>query len=188
MQNSPRDVTELFTEWTKGDRASLDALMPFIYKELHLLAHRYLGSERQNHTLQTTALVNEVYLLLAGQRRVNWKNKSHFFAVCAHLVRRVLVDYARNKHRAKRGGGCAAIDLDSAPVMSAERSSEFIILDEALDQLERIDPRKRQIIEFRYFGGLTTEQVAELLGISPRTVMRDWQLAKAWLHREMQRP
>lgn len=187
MEEFPDRAKELFGEWAAGNREALDALMPFIYQELHSLAHRQLRRERPNHTLQTTALVNEVYVLLAGQRRLDWKDKGRFFSLCAHLLRRVLVDYARHKHRAKRGSGLPPIDLDleNAPIVSAERSSQLVMLDEALRRLERIDERKHKIIELRYFGGLTIEQIADLMEISPRTVTRDWQLAKAWLRREM---
>ena len=185
MEDSPHKAAELFGDWAEGKREALDALMPLIYEELHRLAHRHLRRERENHTLQTTALVNEVYLLLAGHRKLNLKDRGHFFSICTHLLRRILVDYARHKHRAKRGGGLTPIDLESVPVMSVERSSQLIMLDEALQRLEHIDPTKHKIIELRYFGGLTTEQIAELLDISPRTVLRNWQLAKAWLHREM---
>ena len=185
MEESPERAKELFGEWAAGNREALDSLMPYVYKQLHGLAHRHLRRERPNHTLQTTALVNEIYILLAGQRRLDWKDKGHFFSVCAHLLRRILVDYARHKNRAKRGGGLPPIDLESAPIMSAERSAQVVLLDEALNRLEHIDQRKHKIIELRYFGGLTTDQIADLMGISPRTVMRDWQLAKAWLRREM---
>ena len=185
MEESINVAAELFGQWADGKREALDSLMPHIYDELHRLAHRHLRRERENHTLQTTALVNEVYLLLAGQRKLNLKDRGHFFSICTHLLRRILVDYARHKGRAKRGDGIPPLDLESVPVMSAERSSQLIILDEALEKLERVDPTKHKIIELRYFGGLTTEQIAEMLDISPRTVLRNWQLAKAWLHREM---
>jgi RNA polymerase sigma factor (TIGR02999 family) len=177
----------LLLAWGGGDKQALDELMAIVYKELHRLAHRQLAKERADHTLQTSALVNETYMKLIDQKRVQWKDRSQFFALSSKLMRRILIDYARSRQFAKRGGGAAKIPLDEGLVVSPERAAELIAVDEALNALAIHDERKSRIVEMRFFGGLSIEETAELLGVSPGTVMRDWTLAKAWLQREMAR-
>jgi RNA polymerase sigma factor (TIGR02999 family) len=179
------DVTELLVKWSDGDKRALDALMPQIYDELRRLAKRHLNRERPNHTLQSAALVNEVYLQLIDQSRATWHNRAHFFAVAAQLMRRTLVDYARSRQVAKRGGGVTHLQLDEESAVTKERALEVIAVDEALEQLAQFDERKSRIVELRFFAGLSIEQTAEVLKVSPGTVMRDWTLAKAWLQREL---
>ena len=182
---SPHDVTQLLVAWGKGDRAARDELMPLVYEELRRLAHRYMDRERVDHTLQTSALVNEAYLRLIDQKDVHWQNRAHFFGIAAQMMRRILVDYARKRGFAKRGGDMRAVPLDDVMIVSPERASEVVALDDALKCLAERDPRKSQIIELRFFGGLSIEETAEVLGVSPGTVMRDWTFAKAWLRREI---
>lgn len=172
------------------NRDALDALLPLVYDELHRQAHRYLRGERRNHTLQTTALINEAYLRLVGQQSVEWQNRAHFFALAANMMRRILVDYAKTKHRVKRGGADEDISLENALSIHAETTSEavkvdLIALDSALDKLAAKDERLARIVELRYFSGLTVEETAEVLKISTMTVKRDWNVAKAWLHKEI---
>jgi len=184
--SSPNAVTELLLDWSKGDKAAVDKLMPLVYDELRRLAHYYMGRERSGHTLQTTALVNEAYLRLIDQTRVQWQNRAHFFGIASQLMRRILVDYARSRRYAKRGGGARHVPLEeAAPVVSSSRAAEVVALDDALTALAEVDERKSRIVELRFFGGLSIEETAEVLGLSPGTVMRDWTLAKAWLHRYM---
>lgn len=183
MTPSPNEVTELLVEWSNGSQAALEKLMPLVYEELHRLAHRYMGHERPGHTLQTSGLVNEAYLRLIDQNRVQWQNRGHFFAIAAQMMRRVLVDYARNRQYAKHGGGARRVSFDDARMFSPDRASDVVALDEALNELAAFDPRKSQIVELRFFGGLSIEEAAEVLNVSPGTVMRDWTLAKAWLRR-----
>jgi RNA polymerase sigma factor (TIGR02999 family) len=159
--------------------------MPLVYEELHRLARHYMRLERAGHTLQTTALINEAYLRLVDQRSVRWQNRAHFFAIAAQLMRRILVDYARSHARAKRGGDVLKVPLDGAALVSRERAAEIVSLDDALKRLAAIDPRKSQVVELRFFGGLSTEEAVEVLEVSPRTVEREWRLAKAWLRREI---
>jgi len=185
--SSPNEVTRLLLDWSGGDKAALDKLMPLVYDELRRLAHHYMGRERLGHTLQTTALVNEAFLRLIDQRSVEWQNRAHFFGIAARMMRRILVDHARSLRYAKRGGGALQVSLDEALVVSPERAADVVALDDALTALAAIDERKSQIVEMRFFGGLSIEETAELLGVSPGTVMRDWTLAKAWLHREISR-
>jgi RNA polymerase sigma-70 factor (ECF subfamily) len=185
MTPSPNEVTQLLIEWSNGNQAALEKLMPLVYEELHRLAHRYMGHERPGHTLQTSGLVNEAYLRLIDQSRVEWQNRSHFFGIAAQMMRRVLVDYARNRSYAKHGGGAQRVSLDDARIFSPERSDDVVALDEALNELAAFDPRKSQIVELRFFGGLSIDEAAEVLSVSPGTVMRDWTLAKAWLRRAM---
>lgn len=171
-------------------REALDALLPFVYDELHRQAHRYLRGERRNHTLQTTALINEAYLRLVGQNSIEWQNRAHFFGLAANMMRRILVDYAKTKQRAKRGGNDEALPLEDALTIAAETTSEaakidLITLDNALDRLAAKDERLARIVELRYFSGLTVEETAEVLKISEMTVKRDWNVAKAWLHKEI---
>ena len=185
MTASPREVTQLLVAWSDGDAAARDELMPLVYEELRRLAHRYMGRERTGHTLQTSALVNEAYLRLIDQSRVKWQNRAHFFGIAARMMRRILVDYARSRGYAKRGGDARQVSLDEAAVVSEERATEVVALDDALKCLAEIDVRKSQIVELRFFGGLSIEETAEVLAVSPGTVMRDWTLAKAWLRREI---
>ena len=185
MTPNPNEVTQLLVAWSNGDSAARDALMPLVHDELRRLAHRYMGRERGNHTLQTSALVNEAYLRLIDQKDVHWQNRAHFFGIAAQMMRRILVDYARMRGFAKRGGDMRAVPLDDVMIVSPVRAAEVVALDDALKLLAERDPRKSQIIELRFFGGLSIEETAEVLGISPGTVMRDWTFAKAWLRREM---
>src|SRR5881398_1220850 len=179
-QSSTHDVTELLIEWSNGDKAALDKLMPLIQQELRRLAHHYMSHERPGHTLQTTALVNEAYLRLVNRKDVHWQNPTHFFAIAATLMRSILVDHARSHSYAKRGGGARKIALDEAVIISEERAAEVVALDEALGQLAEIDPRQSRIVEMRFFAGLTIEETAEVLSLSPATIKREWSTAKAW--------
>jgi RNA polymerase sigma factor (TIGR02999 family) len=179
---SPKEVTRLLVGWGNGDQAALDELIPLVYDELRRLAGRYMRRESQGHTLQTSALVNEAYLRLIDQKSVRWQNRAHFFGVAAQLMRRILVDHARSRSRAKRGGGAQMVSLAGQAAISKE-VTEVIALDEALKNLAEMDPRKSQIVEMKFFGGLTTEEVAEVLKVTPRTVEREWRKAKAWLNR-----
>ena len=180
---APEEVSQLLQDWSNGDQAALDKVMPIVYQELHRLAHHYMRKERAGHTLQTTALVNEAYLRLADYKKMRWQSRSHFFAVAAQVMRRILVEQARSKNFVKRGGGAQRISLDETAIVSAGRSAEVIAVDEALTELESWDPRKGKIVELRFFGGLSIEETAEVLRVSPTTVQREWRSAKAWLHR-----
>ncbi len=181
----PHEVTQLLLDWSKGNQTALNKLMPLIYKELRRLAHQYLSKERTGHTMQTTDLVHEAYLRLVDQRRVRWQNRSHFFGVAAQLMRRILVDHARRHKRVKRGGDTTIVSLDEVAVVSPQSSVDLLALDEALKRLAEIDQRKATIVELRFFGGLEVKETAAFLEISEITVMRDWKMAKAWLHREL---
>jgi len=183
MIPSPHEVTQLLVAWGKGDDSARDQLMPLVYDELHRLAHQYMNRERPGHTLQTSALVNEAFLRLVDQRDVHWQNRAHFLGIAAQMMRRILVDYARNRHYAKRGGNAHQVSLDEAVIVSNERSADVVALDEALKSLAVFDLRKSQIVELRFFGGLSIDETAEVLAVSPGTIMRDWTLAKAWLRR-----
>lgn len=186
MNDSSRsDVTELLVAWSNGNQAARDQLMSAVYDELHRLARRYMRRESPGHTLQTSALLNEAFLRLVDQKNVQWQNRAHFFAIAAQMMRRILVDYARSRNYAKRGGGARALSLDEALIVSDARNEEVVNVHEALERLTEFDSRKGQIVELRFFGGLSIEETAEVLGVSPGTVMRDWTLAKAWLRREM---
>ena len=180
---SREEVTELLGDWSNGDQEALNKLIPLVYQELHRLASRYLRRERVDHTLQTTALVHEAYLRLVDENNGNWRNRVHFFAVASQLMRHILVDYARRHNAAKRGGDCAKVSFDEGMVVSGGRSADLTALDEALNSLAAIDPEQSRVVELRVFGGLTVEETAEALGISTRTVKREWSMAKAWLHR-----
>jgi RNA polymerase sigma factor (TIGR02999 family) len=180
-------MTRLLAAWSEGDREALERLLPLVEEELHRLAHRYMKREREGHTLQTTALVNEAYLRLIDQRDVRWQSRAHFFGIAAQMMRRILIDHARRKHFDKRGGGAPHVALDEAAVVSDERAAELVALDEALDALSKVDERKSRVVELRYFGGLSVEETAEVLKVSPDTVTREWRRAKAFLHRELQR-
>jgi RNA polymerase sigma-70 factor (ECF subfamily) len=182
---SQQRVTELLTRWSDGDDAALAELTPLVYEELRRLAHHYMNAERTNHTLQTTALVNEVYLRLADQTNPRWQNRAHFFAVAARAMRRILVGYARGQRSQKRGGGAVKVDLDEAALVSPEESKEIVDLHEALETLATLDSRKAHVVELKYFGGLNYDEMAEVLKISPVTVRRDWRFAKAWLYKEL---
>lgn len=183
--SSQEEVTQLLLDWSDGDRQALGKLMPLVYEELRHLARRHMREERSEHTLQTTALVHEAYLRLINQKDVRWQNRAHFFAIAAQMMRRILVDHARRHHSERRGGGTHKLSLDEAMILTDERASELIALDVALKSLAAIDERKSKVVELRFFGGLTAEETALALGISLRTVMRDWNLAQAWLYREM---
>jgi RNA polymerase sigma factor (TIGR02999 family) len=185
MTSSPQQVIELLNAWSDGDQAARDRLVPLVYDELHRLAHQHMKRESPGHTLQTSALVNEAFVRLVDQRNVHWQSRAHFLGVAAQLMRRILVDHARSRQTAKRGGGIAAVSFDDGLYVSNVRSAEVVAIHEALEQLAKFDPRKGQIVELRFFGGLSIEETAEVLGVSQGTVMRDWTLAKAWLHREI---
>lgn len=182
---SPQEVTQLLADWGKGDRSALDKLFPLVHSELRRIAQRQMSQERPGHTLQATALVNEAYLKLAGQQGFDWQNRAHFFAVCAQVMRHILIDHARAHARDKRGGGAVKVSLNDALVVAEDQASHFIALDEALRGLESLDPQKGKIVELRYFGGLSVDEAAEVMNLSPRTVRREWQRAKAWLYRMM---
>lgn len=182
---SPADVTDLLVDWGNGNEAALSQLMPLVYEELHRLAARQIRKESPGHTLQTTVLVNEAYLRLIDQSRVRWQNRAQFFGIAAQLMRRILVDHARKRRYLKRGGGAETVELEEAAAVSPERSAEVVAVDDALNNLATLDPRKSQIVELRFFGGLSIEETAEILKVSPGTIMREWTLAKAWLHREI---
>ncbi len=182
---SAREVTQLLVEWSNGDQAALDRLMPLVHEELRRLAHQHMRRERPGHTLQTTALLNEAYLRLVGQKSVHWQNRAHFFAIAAQMMRRILVDYARKRGYAKRGGGVRQVSLDEAADLAQDRAAGLLLLDSALTSLGSVDPQQGRIVELRYFGGLTVEETAEALGLSVDKVKREWTTAKAWLYREM---
>jgi RNA polymerase sigma factor (TIGR02999 family) len=182
---SQQRVTELLVRWSRGDEASLAELTPLVYEELRRLAHRQMGAERTDHTLQTTALVNEAYLRLADQTNPCWQNRAHFFAVAARAMRQILVSYARTQQAQKRGGGAVKVDLDEVALVSPEESKEIVELHEALEQLSALDSRKAQVVELKYFGGLNYEEIAEVLKISRITARRDWEFAKVWLYTEL---
>jgi RNA polymerase sigma factor (TIGR02999 family) len=181
--SSREDVSSLLRAWTDGDQHALEKLTPIVYEELHRLARYYMNGERSGHSLQTTALVNEAYLRLTDYKRMRWENRAHFFAVSAQLMRRILVDHAR-RHNLKRGAGVQHVSLEDTAVVR-ERDDDLVALDEALQALARFDRRKAEVVELRFFGGLSVDETAEVLGISPITVMRDWNTAKAWLYREL---
>jgi RNA polymerase sigma-70 factor, ECF subfamily len=179
------EITTLLKAWSAGDAAALDRLTPAVYAELRRRAHRYMRQERSGNTLQTTALVNEAFLRLLDAAGVDWKDRTHFFAVCAQTMRRILVDAARARGSAKRGGAAQRVDFDNVAAVSPDRDREIVAIDDALQQLAELDPRKAKVIELRFFGGLSVEETAAALNLSPQSVMRDWKLAKAWLNREL---
>jgi RNA polymerase sigma-70 factor (ECF subfamily) len=183
--SSAQHVTQLLQDWSQGKDAALEELLPLVHQELRRLARRYMFGERPGHTLQATALVNEAYLRLVNSRQVNWQNRAHFFAISAQLMRRILVDYARARGYQKRGGGIPKVTLDEALMGLEEKRRDLVALDDALKTLAGVDPRKSKVIELRFFGGLSVEETAGVLKVSPETVLRDWRLAKAWLTREM---
>jgi len=179
-----KDISTLLRAWSDGDQSALQGLTPIVYDELRRLAHRYMDCERPGHILQTTALVNEAYMRLVDYKRMHWQNRAHFFAVSAQVMRRILVDHARS-HNVKRGAGVPHVSLEEVAVVSRDRTEDLVALDDAMNALARLDPRKAQIIEMRFFGGLSLEETAEVLKVSPATVRRDWSIAKFWLYREL---
>jgi len=185
MLPSAQGITQLLTRWSSGDKAALDELIPLIYPELRRLARAYMGRENSGHTLQTSALINEAYLRLVNQQDVKWKDRAHFFAVAAQVMRHILVDHARRYRSNKRGAGAEHVQLDDVAVICVERATDLIALDDALNRLALIDKRKSHIVELRFFGGLTVEETAEVLHLAPITIMREWRAAKAWLGREI---
>jgi len=186
-QSEPQDFTRLLLAWNGGDESALQKLVPQVYQELRRLAKRQMRGEHPDHTLQTTALINEAYLRLVDLRNVQWQNRAHFFALCARLMRNILVDFARSRHYAKRGGGAQAVSLEESLVVSPSHSTDLVAVDDALKGLAKVDDRKAQVVELRFFGGLTAEESAEVLKVSAETVRRDWRLAKVWLLRELSR-
>jgi len=186
-EGEPEGVTGLLLAWNDGDESALEKLVPVVYQELHRLAKRQMQRERPDHSLQTTALINEAYLRLVDLRNVHWQNRAHFFALCARLMRRILVDFARSRHYVKRGAGAQPISLNESLVVSPQLSADLVAVDDALNALTTIDARKGQLVELRFFGGLTLEETAAVLKVSPDTVRHDWKLAKAWLLRELSR-
>jgi RNA polymerase sigma factor (TIGR02999 family) len=186
IPSSPQQqVTQLLVAWSGGDEGALEKLIPLVQPELHRLAHHYMSREAEGHTLQTTALVNEAYLELVGKSHLDLRNRPHFFAVAAQLMRRIMVDHARERHALKRGGGAVRVTFDEGALVTETRAAELLALDEALQNLAAFDPRKSKIVEMRYFGGLSVEEIAEVLKIHPNTVMRDWNAAKAWLYAQL---
>lgn len=185
LMSGQKEITRLLAAWNQGDEAALDKLLPIVYKELRRLAAYHMRRERPDHLLQTTALVHEAYLRLVEQRNVRWQTRAHFFAIAAQVMRRILVDHARSQRRAKRGEGLPALPLTEAAAFSDDRADEVLAVNSALDNLTAIDPRMSRVFELRYFGGMSVEEAAEALKVSPATVARDWRLAKAWLRREV---
>lgn len=183
--NENAEITEQLIAWRNGDEAALDRLIPAVYQELRRMADYYLRGEYPGHSLQPTALVHEAYLRLIDQTKVDWQNRAHFFGIAAQMMRRILIDHAKTKHRVKRGGVAPKVSLDEVVSISDERAAELVALDDALKVLAQMDERKSRIVELRYFGGLTVEETAQVLGVSDKTVMRDWNLAKAWLYKEL---
>jgi RNA polymerase sigma-70 factor (ECF subfamily) len=189
MQKAPHeaaadDISKLLRAWTDGDQSALDGLTPIVHDELRRLAHRYMRRERTGHSLQTTALVNEAYIRLVDYKRMQWQNRAHFFAVSSQLMRRILVDHARS-HNVKRGAGVQHVSLEEASMVSAGRAADLVALDDAMNLLGRLDQRKVKVVEMRFFGGLSVEETAEVLKVSPVTVRREWSSAKVWLYREL---
>ena len=188
METTPTSlITQRLVAWSNGDPEALEGLMQLVYNELRRLANHYLRSERSNHTLQPTALVHEAYLRLTGQNQVHWQNRAHFFGVAAQMMRRVLVDHARANCRVKRGGAAYKLSFDDAIDLFQSQDEQIVELDEALTRLRQIDSRKGEVVELRYFGGMSVEETAEILGISCNTVIRDWNMAKAWLYQELKK-
>jgi RNA polymerase sigma factor (TIGR02999 family) len=187
MEPPAIQITQLLQSWSHGDEAAIDKLMPLVYDELHRMARRYMSNEKPDHTLQTTALVNEAYLRLVDASGANWQNRSHFFAVSAQVMRRILVDWARSRHAAKRGNDVPALELDEALAVPIKTGTDIVAVDDALKALTLFDSRKSQIVELRFFGGLSVKETAAVLKVSEETVHRDWRLAKSWLRRELGR-
>jgi RNA polymerase sigma factor (TIGR02999 family) len=181
----PPNITQLLVAWNRGDQDALAQLIPLVHRELHRLAHHYLAGERQGHLLQTTALVNEAYLRLIDAPQVEWHNRAHFFGISAHLMRQILVQFARDQQRTKRGGKQLRVSLSAAAEISTEKSPDLVALDDALLRLEQLDARQSRIVELRFFGGLSLEETAEVLKVSVSTVRRDWRVAQIWLHQQL---
>jgi len=181
------EIADLLQSWSQGDQGAIDKLAPLVYDELHRLAKRYMSDERPGHTLQTTALLNEAYLRLVHSSHPNWEGRSHFFGVCAQVMRRILVDWARSRQAVKRGGDVSALDLNEALAAATQPGTDLVAIDDALESLASLDPRKARVVELRFFGGLSVKETAELLKVSEETVHRDWKLAKSWLRRELSR-
>lgn len=184
--NAPNAITQLLIDWGNGDKTALNKLMPLVHEELRKLAHHYMRQERAGHTLQTSALVNEAYLRLVDQPNVRWESRAHFYGIAAQAMRQILVEYARGRAAAKRGGGIRRVELDEATILMNEPAAELVALDEALKNLSALDERKSRVVELRFFGGMSVEETAEVLDIHPNTVVRDWSMAKAWLRRELE--
>ena len=187
MARTPQqhEITQLLAEWREGNQSALDELYPLVYDELHRLARRYMSRENKGHTLQTTALINEAYVRLIDQKNVHWANRSHFFAISAQIMRRILIDHARRHLYAKRGGGARPVSLEEVATVLPDQSEELLRLDEALKSLAEMDPRRSQVVELRYFGGLNNEEIAGVLNVSENTVTRDWNMARAWLYQQL---
>jgi RNA polymerase sigma-70 factor (ECF subfamily) len=183
----PKEISQLLVEWSNGDKPALDKLVPLVHEELRKLAHHYMNQERSDHTLQTTALVNEVYLRLVDRQNARWENRAHFFGIAAQSMRQILVEYARQRGAAKRGGNAQRVELDEAALVSKETDMDLVALDEALKELAAFDERKSRVVELRFFGGMSVEETAEALGVHVNTVVRDWDVAKAWLRRQLKR-
>jgi RNA polymerase sigma-70 factor (ECF subfamily) len=181
----PQEITQLLLSWSQGDESALDQLIPLVYPELKRLARRYMGRESPEHTLQTSALINEAYLRLVDQQAVQWQDRAHFLAVAAQVMRHILIDHARSRRYGKRGAGAQHIPLDDVAVVGGQRAAELVALDDALTRLATVDPRKSQIVELRFFGGLTVDETAEVMKLSPITIKREWRSAKAWLQSEI---
>src|SRR5688500_8476042 len=182
------NATDLLLAWSRGDESAFDKLVPLVYQELHALARRYMRGERSGHTLQATALVNEAYVRLVDVNRIQWQNRSHFLAVAAQTMRRILVDFARQRHRQKRGGDVMRVTIDDAHDIAQEKGADVVALSDALSALATFDPRMSQVVELRFFGGLSVQETADVLRVSSETVMRDWKTAKVWLLRELRTP
>jgi RNA polymerase sigma factor (TIGR02999 family) len=187
MQPRGEQITQLLQSWNQGDPGAIEKLVPLVYDELHRLAQRYMSDERPDHTLQTTELVNEAYLRLVHSDHASWDGRTHFFGVCAQVMRRILVDWARSRHALKRGGDVSSLDFDEALAATKQPGTDLVAIDDALSALAAFDPRKGQVVEMRFFGGLSVKETAEVLKVSPETVQRDWKLAKSWLRRELSR-
>ena len=185
MTAPTEEITELLTNWSRGEKAALERLVPLVYPELRRIAKRQMARENPDHTLQTSALINEAYLKLVDREKVDWQNRAHFFAVSAQVMRHILIDHARKYLYNKRGAGAQHVPLEEATIVEEKRSADLVALDEALNALTTLDPRRTQIIELKFFGGLNAEEIAEVMGISPSTVQREWRAAKAWLHHTM---
>jgi RNA polymerase sigma factor (TIGR02999 family) len=185
MTPEPKSITQLLIEWRDGDETALERLIPLVYEEMRRLARYYMRKERREHTLQTTALINEAYIRLVDHKGMRWQNRAHFYAVAAQAMRRILIDHARARQYAKRGGGAHLVELDEAAAVAHVQAAEMIALDEALTGLAAVDPRQSKVVELRYFGGMSVEETAEVLEVAAVTVMRDWRAAKAWLLREI---
>ena len=185
MMPAPHEVTRLLVDWREGDQTALERLLPLVYDELHRMAARYMRGERPGHSLQTSALVNEAYLRLADYRQMQWQDRAHFFAVAAQAMRRILIDFARARQNLKRGGGAERVSLDENCAAKTDEGTDVLALNEALEELAKLNARHARVVELRYFGGLNEEEIAHVLGIAPRTVRSDWQVARAWLYKEL---